>query len=199
VGGGAIKQTAPDGVEVVAPNAPKVPKVGNLQTGKLKEPKASDDSWPVSDLRRLSGRVGDVRRKADGFPNIRKTLPPEIADKAEVIMLYRVVCAHDFVSGAIATDRAKHHDGNGVYVAYTVEPPVVYLTCATGAPLHRIVSSKGPDGVKHCNVINRECRVVDGIVEPVEEVVAWLVHWVALDKEELHKLIQKGEEWHSRT
>lgn len=179
VGGGAAKtQATPEGVAVGSSSSVTSP--SHLQ------------GWPVSVLRQLSGREGEVRSAPDGYPKIRSTLPPSLAEKAEIVCYSRGVCAHDFASGGIAKGTPKHHDGNGVYVAYTMAPPVVYLTCTTGGAGHRITSARGEDDVEYCKVINRRSRVMeDGTVEPVEKVAPDFVHWVMLGKEELDLLAER--------
>jgi len=112
-------------------------------------------------------------------------------DKVEILCYSRGVCAHDIVSGNTAKGTPKHHKGNGVYVAYTVDPPVVYLTCTTGGAGHRIKSTVGEDGVEHCKVINKRCSVTeDGGLEPVAEVESDFVHWVMMGRDELDLLVE---------
>lgn len=147
--------------------------------------------WPISALRRLCGRQGDVRAAPDGFPAIRSTLPPALQDKVEIVCYYRGVCAHDIVSGKMAKGTPKHHDGNGVYVAFSAAPPVVYLTCTTGGAGHRIKSTVGEDGAEYCRVINKKSPVAeDGTVVPLGSVENNHVHWVMLSKEELDAMVE---------
>lgn len=172
--GGGGPEAAPEGVAVGSSS------LSNLQT------------WPISALQALSGRKGEVRTAPDGYQKIRSTLPPAIKDKVEIVCYNRGVCAHDIVSGNTANGTPKHHDGNGVFVAYTMEPPVVYLTCTTGGPGHRIRCTRGEDGAEYCKVINMRCSVMeDGTVEPVSEVAPDFVHWAMMGKEELDLLLKK--------
>jgi len=172
VGGGA--EASPEGVAAAASSS-----------------RSDLQGWPVSELRSLCGRQGDVRTTPDGYPSIRSTLPPAIQKSVEILCYSRGVCAHDIVNGNIANGDPKHHDGNGVYVAYTMDPPVVYLTCTTGGAGHRIKSARGEDGKVHCKVINKTCPVMeDGTVEPVEEVEGHFVHWAMLGKEDLDLLVK---------
>ena len=86
------------------------------------------------------------------------------------------------------TGTGKVHDGNGLYVAFTRDD--VFVTCATGAPGHRILSTTDDKGVEHCRVINKTSAVLDGSVQPVQSVMKGFVHWAMLGREELR---QRGD------
>ena len=72
-----------------------------------------------------------------------------------------------------------------MYVAWTLEPPLVYMTCATGSPGHKIEACTDCEGVRHCKVVNKHSQTLDGVVQPLEEVVSKFVHWAMLTKEDL--------------
>ena len=139
--------------------------------------------WPISDLEALAGRRGEVSKSPDGYPSIRQTLPEPIRDKVRIMHLGKCLCAVGLVTGT-----GKVHDGNGLYVAFTRDD--VFVTCATGAPGHRILSTTDDKGVEHCRVINKTSAVLDGSVQPVQSVMKGFVHWAMLGREELR---QRGE------
>lgn len=165
----------------------KAPKPAGVVPSSSSSSRSDLQGWPISALCALCGREGEVRRSPDGFPQIRSTLPYPLQSKVEIVCYYRGVCAYDIASGNMAKGTPKHHDGNGVYVAFTVDPPVVYLTCATGGAGHKI--TRNEEGVKYCNIVNKTCPVgEDGTVVPLEDVEGKFVHWVMMSKDELDKM-----------
>ncbi len=80
------------------------------------------------------------------------------------------------------------HKTNCIVVAVDSELGVVYITCVTGAPGHRITE-------KGCvKVVNMHSPLgADGKVRPVEEVKGRCIHWVMFDEEDMNLLIKKGK------
>jgi hypothetical protein len=82
------------------------------------------------------------------------------------------------------------HKSNCTVVAVDDVLGVVYMTCVTGSPGHKITQVGGNDfPVK---VVNMHSALVDGRVRAVEEVKGRCIHWVMLDEADMRLLTEKG-------
>ena len=81
------------------------------------------------------------------------------------------------------------HSSNCTVVAVDEELKVVYMTCVTGAPGHKITDNSS----KVVKVVNMHSSLgSDGKVQPVEEVKGRCIHWVMLDEDDMGLLMEKG-------
>ena len=81
------------------------------------------------------------------------------------------------------------HKSNCTVVAVDDTLGVVYMTCVTGAPGHKITEVG-----KDVKVVNMHSALVDGKVQPLTTVKGRCIHWVMVDEEDMRLLIQKGRE-----
>jgi hypothetical protein len=79
------------------------------------------------------------------------------------------------------------HKSNCTVVAVDDTLGVVYMTCVTGAPGHKITEVG-----KDVKVVNMHSALVDGKVQPLTTVKGRCIHWVMVDEEDMCLLIQKG-------
>jgi hypothetical protein len=81
------------------------------------------------------------------------------------------------------------HKTNCTVVAVDDALGVVYMTCVTGAPGHKITETN-----RHVKVVNMHSALrEDGKVQPVVEVKGRCIHWVMFDEEDMRLFIQKGQ------
>ena len=46
-------------------------------------------------------------------------------------------------------------------MAWTLNPPMVYMTCATGSHRHKIEACADREGVRHCKMVNKHPQTLD--------------------------------------
>ena len=81
------------------------------------------------------------------------------------------------------------HNTNCTVVAVDERLGVVYMTCVTGAPGHKITEISDV-GVKIVNM--HSALMENNKVQPVSEVKGRCIHWAMFDEEDMDLLIKKG-------
>ena len=138
----------------------------------------------VSAIRAVSGSDVGVYSSPSSLECKRSTLPKVSRGSAK---LYQV--AHCFCAGELALGKLRVHDANCTAVAVDDELGVVYMTCVTGAPGHKI-TEKSAD----VKIVNMHSALgEDGKVRPVTEVKGRCIHWTMFDEEDMSLLIKKGK------
>ena len=179
----------PSGFEPATPDWLEQGRVGAV---KRPTPSSSSSStllpeWLQSALEALTGR-GISKENLycpPGLDKLRKTLPEEVREKAEMAQIKSHICAQGLVTGSY-----KMHDNDGTRLAWTLDPPTAYFTCVKGEKGHKIEDNHGNT---HCRVVNMHSRSdAQGRMRPVETVKGRCIHWAVLSKEELDLLSIKG-------
>ena len=141
-------------------------------------------AWLLSALRRVTGRDVEVYLSPSSLESKRTTLPKASQPNAKLYQIPSSWCANSMTKGAVHI-----HNSNCTVVAVDEELKVVYMTCVTGAPGHKIVENSS-GAVKVVNMFSALGE--DGRVQPVKEVKGRCIHWVMLDEEDMGLLMEKG-------
>jgi hypothetical protein len=138
----------------------------------------------MSALKSVSGRDVGVYTSPSSLECKRTTLPKPSQSRARLYQIPQSWCA-----GSMVQEKGHIHTSNCTVVAVDDELGVVYMTCVTGAPGHRITHSDG------CvKVVNMHSALgEDGKVRPVEQVKGRCIHWAMFDEEDMNLLIKKGK------
>jgi hypothetical protein len=140
--------------------------------------------WLLSALDSISGRGVEVYTSPSSLECKRTTLPKASQSRARLYQIPSSWCANSMTKGEVHI-----HGSNCTVVAVDEELEVVYMTCVTGAPGHKITDNSS--GV--VKVVNMHSSLgSDGKVQPVEEVKGRCIHWVMLDEKDMGLLMEKG-------
>lgn len=112
----------------------------------------------------------------------RATLPKASQPHARLYQVPSSWCA-----GSMTRGEVHIHKSNCTVVAVDDVLGVVYMTCVTGSPGHKITQ------VGDVKVVNMHSALVDGKVKAVEEVKGRCIHWVMLDEADMRLLTEKGQ------
>jgi hypothetical protein len=140
--------------------------------------------WLLSALRTVSGRDVGVYTSPSSLECKRSTLPKASQSRAKLYQVPSCWCANSMTKGEVHI-----HTSNCTVVAVDDELGVVYMTCVTGAPGHKITESSKVVKVVNMHSALRE----DGKVQPVQEVKGRCIHWAMFDEEDMNLLIKKGK------
>ena len=132
--------------------------------------------------------VGDVRSNLPFLEKLKSTLP-DASRNATLFHIPGTVCA----KWLAFPEKPMHiHEKNATVFAVTtvdsglkMKCNLVYATCSTGA--HRITENS----IKVVNMYSKTNE--DGSVQPVESVKGKCVHWVMIDEETMHLIVEIGQ------
>ena len=137
----------------------------------------------MSALRTVSGSEVEVYNSPHSLECKRSTLPRASQSQAKLYQVPSSWCANSMTKGQ------KHiHNTNCTVVAVDEALGVVYMTCVTGAPGHKITEISDV-GVK---IVNMHSALMDGKMQAVKEVKGRCIHWAMFDEEDMDLLIKKG-------
>jgi hypothetical protein len=137
--------------------------------------------WFVSGLRAVTGKeLSDVRTDLPYLSRLRETLPDESRD----VTLYHVPSS--WCANSMVNDKRHIHDKNGTVFAADSRLGVVYATCSSGT--HKITENNS----KCVKVVDMFCKTNNGIMQSVELVKGKCVHWVMVDEDSMHLLVETG-------
>lgn len=141
-------------------------------------------AWLMSAFKTLSGREVVGYTSPSSLECKRSTLPKISQPNVRLYQVPSVCCA-----GRLTKSVIHIHKTNCTVVAVDDVLGVVYMTCVTGAPGHKITES-GRD----VKVVNMHSALgEDGKVQSVAEVKGRCIHWVMFDEEDMRLLIEKGQ------
>ena len=140
-------------------------------------------AWLVSALKLVSGRDVEVYNSLQSLECKRSTLPKASQLTASIYQMPSNWCANSMTKG-----ETHIHNTNCTVVAVDDHLGVVYMTCVTGAPGHKITEISDV-GVK---IVNMHSVLQDNKVQPVREVKGRCIHWAMFDEEDMNLLIKKG-------
>ena len=142
-------------------------------------------AWLLSALKLVSGREVEVYDSLQSLECKRSTLPKASRFNARLYQVPSSWCANSMTKG-----QTHIHNTNCTVVAVDDQLGVVYMTCVTGAPGHKITEISDV-GVK---IVNMHSPLTEDKtkVQAVVEVKGRCIHWAMFDEEDMNLLMKKG-------